>query len=70
MAIHRLTGEKVAIKTLRKKQYESVKMEFPPREVKVLKVLTHPYINQIYDTVVLDDRVHLILVRKLFCSEI
>jgi len=61
MAIHRLTGEKVAIKTLRKKQYESVKMEFPPREVKVLKVLTHPYINQIYDTVVLHDRVHLIL---------
>eukprot|EP01095_Lingulamoeba_sp_RSL-Kostka_P011373 TRINITY_DN42_c2_g2_i1.p1 TRINITY_DN42_c2_g2~~TRINITY_DN42_c2_g2_i1.p1 ORF type:complete len:716 (+),score=251.19 TRINITY_DN42_c2_g2_i1:62-2209(+) len=61
MAIHRLTEEKVAIKTLRKKQYESVNMEFPPREVKVLKALRHPYINQLYDTVALDDRVHLIL---------
>ena len=61
MAYHRLTGEKVAIKTLRKKQYESVKMEFPPREILVLKALEHPYINKLYDTVILDDRIHLIL---------
>ena len=61
MAVHRLSGEKVAIKTLRKKQYESVKMEFPPREISVLKSLDHPYINKLYDLVVLDDRIHLIL---------
>ena len=61
MAIHRITGEKVAIKTLRKKQYESVKMEFPPREITVLKSLDHPYINKLYDTIVLEDRIHLIL---------
>lgn len=61
MAYHQLTGERVAIKTLRKKQYLSVNMEYPPREVEVLKALDHPYINRLYDTVVLDDRIHLIL---------
>jgi len=61
MAYHRMTGEKVAIKTLRQKQYESVNMEYPPREVEVLKAIDHPYINRLYDTVVLDDRIHLIL---------
>lgn len=61
MAVHRLTGEKVAIKTLRKKQYDAVKMDFPPREISVLKALDHPYINKLYDLVILDDRIHLIL---------
>ena len=61
MAKHRLTGERVAIKTLRKKQYLSVHMEYPPREINVLKAIDHPHINRLYDTVILSDRIHLIL---------
>jgi len=61
MAYHRITGEKVAIKTLRKKQYLSVNMEYPPREISVLKAIDHPNINRLYDTVVLADRIYLIL---------
>ena len=53
MATHRITGERVAIKTLRKKQYLSVHMEYPPREIAVLKAIDHPHINRLYDTVVL-----------------
>ena len=36
-------------------------MAFPPREVALLEALAHPYINFLYDTVVLDDRIHMIL---------
>uniref|UniRef100_A0A7S4HJC5 non-specific serine/threonine protein kinase n=1 Tax=Vannella robusta TaxID=1487602 RepID=A0A7S4HJC5_9EUKA len=61
MARHRLTGERVAIKTLRKKQYLAVNMEYPPREISVLKSLDHPNINRLYDTVIETDRIHLIL---------
>ena len=61
MATHKITNERVAIKTLRKKQYLAVHMEFPPREIQVLKALEHPYINQLYDTVELPDKIHLIL---------
>lgn len=60
-AIHRLTGEKVAIKTLRKKQYLKAKMEYPPREVTVMEHLNHAKICRLYDKIVLDDRVHLVL---------
>jgi len=61
MAYHRITGGRVAIKTLRKKQYLSVDMEYPPREIAVLKQLDHPYLNRLYDTIELPDRTHLIL---------
>lgn len=60
-ATHRLTGESVAIKTLRKKQYAVARMRYPPREVTVLEALNHPNINRLLDKVVLDDRVNLIL---------
>jgi serine/threonine protein kinase len=60
-AIHRLTRAKVAIKTLRKKQYLAARMRYPPREVEVLAALDHPHINRLYDKVELEDRVHLIL---------
>ena len=53
MAYHRITKQKVAIKTLRKKQYLSVNMEYPPREITVLKAVDHANINRLYDTVVL-----------------
>lgn len=53
MAYHRITKQKVAIKTLRKKQYLSVNMEYPPREIAVLKAVDHPNINRLYDTVIL-----------------
>eukprot|EP01104_Vermistella_antarctica_P018328 TRINITY_DN6740_c0_g1_i1.p1 TRINITY_DN6740_c0_g1~~TRINITY_DN6740_c0_g1_i1.p1 ORF type:complete len:726 (-),score=160.94 TRINITY_DN6740_c0_g1_i1:300-2477(-) len=61
LAHHRLTGELVAIKTLRKKQYESVKMPYPPREVSLLKRIRHPNICMLYDTIELDDRLILIM---------
>lgn len=61
MAYHRITEERVAIKTLRKKQFLALKMEYPPREVSVLKALDHPYLNRLYDTVELKDKTHLIL---------
>eukprot|EP01094_Clydonella_sp_ATCC50884_P030174 TRINITY_DN973_c4_g1_i1.p1 TRINITY_DN973_c4_g1~~TRINITY_DN973_c4_g1_i1.p1 ORF type:complete len:760 (+),score=218.40 TRINITY_DN973_c4_g1_i1:70-2280(+) len=60
-ATHRLSGEQVAIKTLRKKQYAVARMRYPPREVDVLESLNHPHINRLLDKVVLDDRVNLVL---------
>lgn len=56
MAYHRITKQKVAIKTLRKKQYLSVNMEYPPREIAVLKAVDHPNINRLYDTIILGKR--------------
>eukprot|EP01098_Paradermamoeba_levis_P000047 TRINITY_DN10052_c0_g1_i1.p1 TRINITY_DN10052_c0_g1~~TRINITY_DN10052_c0_g1_i1.p1 ORF type:complete len:648 (-),score=174.69 TRINITY_DN10052_c0_g1_i1:91-2034(-) len=60
MAIHLPTGEKIAIKTLRKKQYESVGMVFPPREIAILKKLRHKFVAGLYDIIVIEERIHLI----------
>lgn len=61
MAYHRLSGGKVAIKTLRKKEYLRAKMDWPPREIAVLKAIEHPHIYRLLDTVTLSDRIHLVL---------
>lgn len=65
LAVHRLTGEKVAVKTLRKRQYDNIKMEYPPRELRLLKKLNHPHIYKLLDIVELEDR---ILMITEFCS--
>ena len=50
-ATHRLTGQEVAIKTLRKRQYVQARMKYPPREVEVLEALNHPKVNRLLDKV-------------------
>eukprot|EP01102_Stenamoeba_stenopodia_P021818 TRINITY_DN8897_c0_g1_i1.p1 TRINITY_DN8897_c0_g1~~TRINITY_DN8897_c0_g1_i1.p1 ORF type:complete len:864 (+),score=230.40 TRINITY_DN8897_c0_g1_i1:212-2803(+) len=65
LAVHRFTGEKVAIKTLRKRQYDNIKMEYPPRELKLLMKLNHPNIYKLLDVVELEDR---ILMITEYCS--
>ena len=50
-ATHRLTGQDVAIKTLRRKQYEQARMPYPPREVAVLETLNHPNVNRLLEKV-------------------
>jgi PAS domain S-box-containing protein len=54
VATHRLTGVNVAIKTLRKKQYEDVGLLYPPREVDMLKKLHHPNILRFFHSVATD----------------
>eukprot|EP01103_Thecamoeba_quadrilineata_P010999 TRINITY_DN2526_c0_g1_i1.p1 TRINITY_DN2526_c0_g1~~TRINITY_DN2526_c0_g1_i1.p1 ORF type:complete len:657 (+),score=117.88 TRINITY_DN2526_c0_g1_i1:170-2140(+) len=57
MATHILTLQKVAIKTLRKKQFEDIKMAYPPRELSLLRELNHPNIGQLFDVIELTDRI-------------
>ncbi len=51
LCIHKLTGERVAVKTLRKKQYATLKMPFPPRELDIVKRLRHRYICRLWDVI-------------------
>ena len=62
LAIHKLTGEKVAIKVLQKnlitgqKQYERIQ-----NEIKYLKLLNHPNIIKIYEVIENDSSFFIIM---------
>lgn len=60
MCTHLPTGEKVALKTLRKAQYQQVGMSYPPREINLLKNVQHRYVAGLFDIIVLDEKIHLI----------
>eukprot|EP01091_Cochliopodium_minus_P015626 TRINITY_DN561_c0_g1_i1.p1 TRINITY_DN561_c0_g1~~TRINITY_DN561_c0_g1_i1.p1 ORF type:complete len:707 (-),score=188.75 TRINITY_DN561_c0_g1_i1:30-2150(-) len=59
-AQHKPTAVSVAIKTLRKQQYEESKMKYPPREIKLLEKLTHPNICKLFEVIEQTDRTYLI----------
>lgn len=51
LAVHRLTRELVAIKALRRSQFEKLKLSYPPRELTLLSRLRHPNLALLYDVV-------------------
>jgi len=60
-ATHILTGEKVAVKTLSQAQYNELGLEYPPRELRILKaVQPHPNICQLLDVIDAGERIYLI----------
>ena len=61
LAIHPKTGEKVAIKTIYKEKYEKLNLEYPPRELCIIKCLSHPNIAQLYEIIQLNDRIHIVM---------
>ncbi len=60
LARHRLTGIDVAIKSLKKKQYEDVGMPFPPREIEILQKLRHPNILRYLHSIVTEEVVYIV----------
>ena len=60
LCVHKLTGEKVAVKTLKAKQYAALKMPFPPKEIEILKKLRHPNICALWDVINAGKKVFLI----------
>lgn len=60
MATHRLTGLNVAVKTLKKAQYQEAGMKYPPREIELINKLNHPNICRLYDTIYTDDAIYMI----------
>ncbi len=61
LATHRLSRVSVAIKTLKKKQYNDCGMDYPPRETQLMTHLRHPNIVRFFHSIVTDDAVYLIL---------
>jgi serine/threonine protein kinase len=51
----------VAIKTLKKKQYEDVCMPYPPRELDLLKKLCHPHIARLLHSISTDSATFLVM---------
>jgi PAS domain S-box-containing protein len=60
VAIHRLTGNRVAVKVVRQKQCEEVGLPFPPREVDLLCRLDHPNIARFYHSISTETAVYVI----------
>ena len=60
-AIHKISGMPVAIKSLKRSQFEEVGMRFPPREIDLLHALPgHPNLMRLYDMVQTRSRVYLV----------
>ena len=54
LAIHTLTGEKVAVKILEKDRIVDVSdVERVAREIHILKLIRHPHIIQLYEVICL-----------------
>lgn len=51
LAIHRPTRELVALKGLRRSQFEKLKIQYPPRELSLLSSLRHPNLALLYDVI-------------------
>jgi hypothetical protein len=60
MATHRLTKLSVAIKTLKKRQYNEAEMVYPPREIELIRRLNHPNICRLFDTITTDEAIFMI----------
>jgi PAS domain S-box-containing protein len=60
MAIHRLTGVPVAIKTLKKQQFMDSCMPFPPREVELMVKLKHPNIVRFFHSISTENAMYMV----------
>ena len=61
LATHKQTGENVAVKTIYKEKYEKLQFQYPPREIAILKCLSHPQIAQVYEIIERKDRIHIVM---------
>jgi serine/threonine protein kinase len=61
LGVDRVTGEKFAIKIIRRKEYNPKEMDFLLREVSILKSVSHPNIVNTYDVFESKDCLHLVL---------
>lgn len=60
VATHRLTGVTVAIKALKKKQYQDSGMPYPPRELALISKLRHPNIYRFFHAIATEDACYMI----------
>ncbi len=59
--VHRLSGIPVAVKTLKKAQYEQCELLFPPIEAELMAKLWHPNIVRFYEAITTPDAQYLIM---------
>lgn len=60
-AVHRLTGEEVAIKTLSRERYRELKMVFPPAEIRLMERVRHPNLMRMLEVIWTEDDIYLVL---------
>jgi serine/threonine protein kinase len=60
-AVHRLSGEEVAIKTLSRQRYRELNMVYPPQELRLLERVRHPNLVRMLDTIWADDDVFIVM---------
>lgn len=60
-AVHRLTGQDVAIKTLVRDRYKELNMAFPPEKIVLLEHVRHPNLVQMFDTICTVDVIFIIM---------
>jgi PAS domain-containing protein len=60
-AVHRLTGEEVAIKMLTRQKYRELNMIFPPQEIRLLERVRHPNLIRLLDTIWTEDEIFMVM---------
>lgn len=61
LGVDKETGERFAIKIIKKKEYDAKEMDFLVREVNILKSVSHQHIVNTHDVFDTRDRLHLVL---------
>jgi PAS domain S-box-containing protein len=60
-AVHRLTGEEVAIKTLSKHRYNELGMNWPPSKIEMMDRIRHSNLVRMFDTISTGDEIMVIM---------
>ena len=60
-AVHRLTGEEVAIKTLARDRYRELGMQWPPLKIDILDRVKHPNLVRMFDVISTPDEILVIM---------
>ncbi len=60
-AVHRLTGEEVAIKTLARDRYRELGMQWPPLKIDILDRVKHPNLVRMFDVISTPEEVLVIM---------
>lgn len=60
-ATNKITGEKVAIKLIKKKEITPKNLEFIKTEIDILKICHHPYVIKLYDSYEYVDKIYIVL---------
>jgi serine/threonine protein kinase len=59
--VHKLTGTKVAVKRLKRKQFEQSGLAFSDRELELMKDLVHPNVIELFDCIRMVDEICLVM---------